>query len=551
MAQNNYVDPPQEQQEVGKISLEDVLDQLAIALIQSPVVDPSIVTKNQKTVKNGLISLGRKNSSRLILYETDVKANKEDLREAKQGGSTAGLSLKNIVGSLVGNKDNFDIEVQSDSNNELIRIVLTNNNLSYNITDLIVSYNDSIDGSKTLTNPLNVSQFSNINQTTQNINSELADEYLNTRIFELIPDRGTRQNRINEFFKEFGELTSETPDFNLQNGVVGNDFNSDDYSQENDISYAQQNNLNTNESSITRLDDNSNSQNQGKTLESLRDGLNQYLIDLDDSDIILEDERPEYENKSEGYLKFRSLNQGIIIRNSTQPYVDGLNPNNPTWLATGFTITMWVKFVDKVSQGTLFNFGSPLRNESPFGFRLETYVLKGDSFQEMGGFAGTPTWGNLYKNGATEGAQEGFFNENDSERFVRLVVREQPIEDVSTSGILRSSHIGNYWGERNPLPPFSGNNNAKQLINATRIPIDFNEWYFICANYRPNVLEDESHTNSTIYNSYGGIADFWKNNVNPTQGGALNYTPKSEYGAKCKVEILSRTDLLRARGFKV
>jgi len=548
MAQNNYVDPPigdSNNQEVGKISLEDVLDQLAIALIQSPVVDSSIVTNNQKTIRNGLVSLGRKNSSRLILYETDVKANKEDLKEAKQGGSTGGLSLKNIVGSLVGNKNNFDIQVMSDSNNELINIILTNNNLSYNITDLIVSYKDSIDGSKTLTNPLNVSQFSNINQTAQNINQELADEYLNTRIFELLPDRGTRQNRINEFFKEFEELISETPEFDLEGGMIGENFSSEEYSQENDISYAQQNNLDTNESSITRLNDSSNQQNQGKTLESLRDTLNNYLLDLNEAGVTIEDERPEYQNKSEGYLKFRSLNQGIIIRNSTQPFVEGLDPNNPTWLSTGFTITMWVKFVDKVSQGTLFNYGSPLRNNLPFGFRLETYVLKRDSFKELGSNQEI-TWGNLYRNGGTENAQEGFFNENDSERFIRLVVREN--DDTST---LRSSHVGNYWGDRNQLTPFSGNNNAEQLINATRIPIDFNEWYFICANYRPNVLEDASHTDSIIYDNYAGIADFWKNNVNPIQSGALNYVPTSNYGAKCKVEILSRTDLLRARGFKV
>ena len=28
------------------------------------------------------------------------------------------------------------------------------------------------------------------------------------------------------------------------------------------------------------------------------------------------------------------------------------------------------------------------------------------------------------------------------------------------------------------------------------------------------------------------------------------YTTKSGYGSKCKVEFISRTDLLRARGFK-
>jgi hypothetical protein len=38
---------------------------------------------------------------------------------------------------------------------------------------------------------------------------------------------------------------------------------------------------------------------------------------------------------------------------------------------------------------------------------------------------------------------------------------------------------------------------------------------------------------------------FWRGNVEQ-QG----YTSYSELGAKCKVEIISRTDLLRARGFK-
>ena len=47
---------------------------------------------------------------------------------------------------------------------------------------------------------------------------------------------------------------------------------------------------------------------------------------------------------------------------------------------TGFTITMWVKFLDKVSE-TLFNYGNPTRDENPFGFSLETYVLNKEDYQ--------------------------------------------------------------------------------------------------------------------------------------------------------------------------
>ena len=50
-----------------------------------------------------------------------------------------------------------------------------------------------------------------------------------------------------------------------------------------------------------------------------------------------------------------------------------------------------------------------------------------------------------------------------------------------------------------------------------------------------------------MYMTFKNNPDFWKNNINPTGG-----TPivNSTYGNRCKVEIISRTDLLRARGFK-
>ena len=33
----------------------------------------------------------------------------------------------------------------------------------------------------------------------------------------------------------------------------------------------------------------------------------------------------------------------------------------PSYLVDGFTVTMWVKFLDKVNKGTLFNYGNPTR----------------------------------------------------------------------------------------------------------------------------------------------------------------------------------------------
>ena len=115
-----------------------------------------------------------------------------------------------------------------------------------------------------------------------------------------------------------------------------------------------------------------NTSNQGKTLQSLRDEIKLYLKDIDEDVSELEDSRPKYTNKSSGYLKFRNLNQGIIIRNMDTTYVEGLNPNTKDYLINGFTITMWVRFLDKKSEGTLFNFGNPTRETNPFGFKLET-----------------------------------------------------------------------------------------------------------------------------------------------------------------------------------
>ena len=93
----------------------------------------------------------------------------------------------------------------------------------------------------------------------------------------------------------------------------------------------------------------------------------------------------------------------------------------------------------------------------------------------------------------------------------------------------------------------STNSQRFRRLNNTFIPEDFSEWYFICATFNPFVQEDLSHSESAIYDMYSKNSDFWKGNVQ------LNgqYTHHSTYGAKCKVEIISKTNLLRARGFKV
>ena len=131
---------------------------------------------------------------------------------------------------------------------------------------------------------------------------------------------------------------------------------------------------------------------------------------------------------------------------------------------------------------------------------------------------------------------------------------------VNDNGQLRDSTVGADGSGPGKLDTSiavlgSTDGRVDRLLTTTHIPEDFNEWYFICASFNPAILEDESHTgtgdvgNSTLEQT----PDYWLNHIVPTNDVAaeFSYTTNSGYGNKCKVEIISRTDLLRARGFKV
>mgnify|MGYP003659801145 CR=1 FL=1 len=77
---------------------EILLDKIADSLIGninlfSQGQDIQFLRDNQKTIRNGIIQLGRDSTEKLVLYETDVDANKDDLE-------TLGLAdvLNNFIG---------------------------------------------------------------------------------------------------------------------------------------------------------------------------------------------------------------------------------------------------------------------------------------------------------------------------------------------------------------------------------------------------------------------------------------------------------------------
>ena len=138
------------------------------------------------------------------------------------------------------------------------------------------------------------------------------------------------------------------------------------------------------------------------------------------------------------------------------------------------------------------------------------------------------------------------FNNVDTERFVRLVVND--------FGTIRDSHVGNPTMSKLPtgtIPLLNVTNSVSHYrkLSTQKIPQDFNEWYFICATFNPNIDEDNSYDLTNGNTDFNNNTNFWMNHINPAN--PQNLEVNSGLGNKCKVEIISRTDLLRARGFKV
>ena len=331
-------------------------------------------------------------------------------------------------------------------------------------------------------NVLNLSQLIKPIQLRQDLNTEKANEVLDTNIFELLPSQPSRQDEIDRFFIDFNDLIGPKPGFI---DVDGDGVGEQPVNYEQDESIRISADEPTPTAFIARLDSQveDDSNNQNKTLESMRNKLNTYLGDVDNVIEDMEDQRPLYENVSEGFLKIRKPNQAIILRSPDdgqlefQKEVDGLvyisskgftEVTGPSYLVDGFTITMWVRFLSKTSEGTLFNYGNPLYSEGSGGFRLDTKV-------------------NTYN--------------DETYRYFRLSVYDN-IEEINNitdgdmsirNSKIRDNHHG-YTGSGPNLGRVEQRTISNQHVaihNAfPNIPTDdLDEWYFICATYNPNINE--------------------------------------------------------------
>jgi len=390
----------------------------------------------------------------------------------------------------------------------------------------------------------NLSQFVSFDQSRPTIDPDKAKEILDTTIYELLPGFQTRQEEIDAFFAQYERLRNDDPPVNFPP--------SDEYNLK-EISF----NQNNPDAYIAREEPPLGDVNHGKSLWYIYEDLTNYFdqseFNIDD----LVDQRPRYIPKSSGYLQIRNLNQAIIIRNMESDDVGLGTVDNPIWQDTGFTITMWVKFLDKVSGGTLFNLGNPLRAGNPYGFMLETFVAKktSDTTFDIPGYYEDVTMGDP---GQSTWEPHWAFSESDTERFIRLVVRDEN-DDI------RDSHIGGSYSiapelfmpalhrrdtrEGNPDVSYTSTaleQDDHRVFNYTRVPVDLQEWYFIVATYDKDYKEDQYIEDPAYYSD----PDFWKWNVIPGTD-PVQYTSASGYGNKCKVEIISKTDLLRARGYRL
>ena len=331
-------------------------------------------------------------------------------------------------------------------------------------------------------NILNLSQLTKPIQNIQRINPEKANEVLDTNIFELLPAQPSRQDDIDRFFIDFNDLIGPKPGFI---DVDGDGVGEQTVNYEQDESIRISADEPTPNAFIARLDSQvvDDSNNQGKTLESMRNKLNTYLGDVDNVIEDMEDQRPLYENVSEGFLKIRKPNQAIILRSPDdgqlefQKEVDGevyisslglTEVTGPSYLVDGFTITMWVRFLSKTSEGTLFNYGNPLYSEGKGGFRLDTKVNTYND--ETYRYFRLCVYDNIEEiNGIEEGDME---------------FRNTPIRDNHHGYTGPDPNLGRV-SQRTISNQHDAIHNAFPNVKTD----DLDEWYFICATYNPKINE--------------------------------------------------------------
>ena len=96
--------------------IETILDRIAEKIITGQLggmINADVVQQNQKTIRNGIVSVGRSNSERMILFERDIDANEEDLK------STDGTDTLRTIVEQIEDINQAEISVQSSGDGNI------------------------------------------------------------------------------------------------------------------------------------------------------------------------------------------------------------------------------------------------------------------------------------------------------------------------------------------------------------------------------------------------------------------------------------------------
>jgi len=111
---------------------------------------------------------------------------------------------------------------------------------------------------------------------------------------------------------------------------------------------------------------------------------------------------------------------------------------------------------------------------------------------------------------------------------------------------IRDNNFGTQGTNRFDHRSFGTNVTSQPEIHKAfpQIPTDdLDEWYFICATFNPNIVEPDYNDTLPMFRQN---TQYWLNHVRQSDGQIVS---NSGVGAKCKVEIISRSELLNARGY--
>ena len=590
-----YPAPGTQQSITDKRQIREAVHDKIVRLFATQGITKEQLLASQKTIKSGKLVQSRTEGERLVLFQKDANLYNSDVTENflinklvnylflqyYRLGAVDIESLTNTFSMQVSNLDGLGKKY----------ILNTGLTSTAPISSFIVGEEGGPDTEPgTVLNALNIGQ---LIQTDNDFtyDKEKAAEVLDIQIDELLPRSNRRQDLIDDFFRLYLQLRPpEYPNYQDTN----NDGKTDFISQEDFVNFGLEYNIsnkdnienfNAGNKFITWLQEQEHSNKLNKSLEYLYKDLHGFFkeqeLDLSEE---MEDGRPEYQDVSSGYLKLRSLNQGLIIRKQEGTDIGfvGLDAENPLWRTSGLSISQWIKFLNKDQDGTLLNYGNPLGKTQPKGFQVDTYLIRKEQTITLNAGTLTAPMGEFYEQlNASDNTNAGLgafepnavvtygqlaeqmgldtFAEYDRARFVRMVVRwdqnyfdnSMPLQgtnitsplprfDITTTATAADQQI-NYIRKT----PTISNENAIFLLTYTQVPIDFNEWYFFCCSYDPVNVTQQNYAN--VYNNpFAKDTAYWLNHINDNGG----FTAQSGVGNVCNIEYISKSRLLRARGYK-